>query len=245
MIRRGSRGHYALGPCRNSNRSAPRPTIRRLSPPSSPPRLRRAGRSSPSSPTGGDVTAYVCRERDGGAETKKAAEVVRGGSRRKAETKPSSPRPPSRARAGQDRGGDQAGGCQRAVGLGNRPRAGVAHPGAQSQPAAAAEPTTTYQPSLTPSSAASTPAATGPSTGPTAVAPAAAPAAAAPAPTPAVPAGWYADPAGRFELRYWDGSTWTEHVSRAGQQFTDPPSPDATAGPRPRGQRRRSSANAH
>ena len=46
----------------------------------------------------------------------------------------------------------------------------------------------------------------------------------APAPaTPAVPAGWYADPAGRFELRYWDGGTWTEHVSRAGQQFTDPP----------------------
>jgi hypothetical protein len=47
--------------------------------------------------------------------------------------------------------------------------------------------------------------------------------AAAPAATPAVPAGWDADPAGRFELRYWDGSTWTEHVSRAGQQFTDPP----------------------
>jgi hypothetical protein len=43
------------------------------------------------------------------------------------------------------------------------------------------------------------------------------------APSPAVPAGWYADPAGRFELRYWDGGTWTEHVSRAGQQFTDPP----------------------
>lgn len=51
---------------------------------------------------------------------------------------------------------------------------------------------------------------------------------AAPAPvaqpqTPAVPAGWYADPAGRFELRYWDGGAWTEHVSRAGQQYTDPP----------------------
>src|SRR4051794_6385405 len=44
-----------------------------------------------------------------------------------------------------------------------------------------------------------------------------------PAPAPAVPAGWYADPAGRFELRYWDGTTWTEHVSRSGQQFTDPP----------------------
>lgn len=45
----------------------------------------------------------------------------------------------------------------------------------------------------------------------------------APAAAPAVPAGWYADPAGRFELRYWDGSAWTEHVSRAGQQYTDPP----------------------
>lgn len=49
-----------------------------------------------------------------------------------------------------------------------------------------------------------------------------APAAAAPA-TPSVPAGWYADPANRYELRYWDGSAWTEHVSRAGQQYTDPP----------------------
>ena len=44
-----------------------------------------------------------------------------------------------------------------------------------------------------------------------------------PAPEPAVPAGWYADPSGRYELRYWDGAAWTEHVSRAGQQFTDPP----------------------
>lgn len=46
---------------------------------------------------------------------------------------------------------------------------------------------------------------------------------AAPAADSAVPAGWYADPSGRFELRYWDGAAWTEHVSRAGQQFTDPP----------------------
>ncbi len=46
---------------------------------------------------------------------------------------------------------------------------------------------------------------------------------AAPAAESAVPAGWYADPSGRFELRYWDGTAWTEHVSRAGQQFTDPP----------------------
>jgi Protein of unknown function (DUF2510) len=43
--------------------------------------------------------------------------------------------------------------------------------------------------------------------------------------TPSVPAGWYNDPAGRYELRYWDGSAWTEHVSRAGQQYTDPPVP--------------------
>jgi len=39
----------------------------------------------------------------------------------------------------------------------------------------------------------------------------------------AAPAGWYADPSGRFELRYWNGEKWTEHVSRAGQQSTDPP----------------------
>lgn len=40
---------------------------------------------------------------------------------------------------------------------------------------------------------------------------------------PAVPAGWYADPSNRFELRYWNGTEWTEHVARSGQQFTDPP----------------------
>ena len=48
-------------------------------------------------------------------------------------------------------------------------------------------------------------------------------AAAAAAAASTVPAGWYADPAGRYELRYWDGNAWTEHVSRSGQQFTDPP----------------------
>lgn len=39
----------------------------------------------------------------------------------------------------------------------------------------------------------------------------------------AVPAAWYADPAKRYELRYWDGKEWTEHVARGGQQFTDAP----------------------
>ena len=52
-----------------------------------------------------------------------------------------------------------------------------------------------------------------------------APVVAAPAPAPVVttPAGWYPDPSARFEMRYWDGTAWTEHVSRQGQQFTDPP----------------------
>ena len=38
-----------------------------------------------------------------------------------------------------------------------------------------------------------------------------------------VPAAWYADPSGRYELRYWNGKEWTEHVARSGQQFIDPP----------------------
>lgn len=54
--------------------------------------------------------------------------------------------------------------------------------------------------------------------------PAAQPAAqASPARSGNPPANWYADPSGRYELRYWDGNQWTEHVSRGGQQFTDPP----------------------
>jgi hypothetical protein len=37
------------------------------------------------------------------------------------------------------------------------------------------------------------------------------------------PAGWYPDPSGRYEMRYWDGEKWTEHVSRQGATYTDPP----------------------
>jgi len=40
---------------------------------------------------------------------------------------------------------------------------------------------------------------------------------------PSVPAAWYKDPSGRYELRYWNGTAWTEHVARGGQQFIDPP----------------------
>jgi uncharacterized protein YxjI len=37
------------------------------------------------------------------------------------------------------------------------------------------------------------------------------------------PAAWYADPLGRHELRYYDGTQWTEHVSSHGRQSVDPP----------------------
>ncbi|MEO7429530.1 MAG: phospholipid scramblase-related protein [Acidimicrobiales bacterium] len=37
------------------------------------------------------------------------------------------------------------------------------------------------------------------------------------------PASWYPDPLGRHELRYWDGSQWTEHVSSHGRQSIDAP----------------------
>ena len=44
-----------------------------------------------------------------------------------------------------------------------------------------------------------------------------------PAQAPAVPPAWHPDPFGRFELRYYDGTAWTEHVSTHGQQHVDPP----------------------
>jgi hypothetical protein len=36
------------------------------------------------------------------------------------------------------------------------------------------------------------------------------------------PAGWHNDPYGRYQLRYWGGSAWTEHVSTNGVQQVDP-----------------------
>lgn len=47
----------------------------------------------------------------------------------------------------------------------------------------------------------------------------------APALPPAPPApagGWHPDPAGRHELRWWDGHRWTESVSDAGSPGSDP-----------------------
>ena len=50
-------------------------------------------------------------------------------------------------------------------------------------------------------------------------------------------ANWYPDPNGRAELRYWDGQQWTDHISNAGVQGTDPvdgggqpPAPTGTSG---------------
>jgi hypothetical protein len=43
-----------------------------------------------------------------------------------------------------------------------------------------------------------------------------------PAPTIADGPGWYADPSGGYEHRYWDGTAWTEHVSRGGVSDTAP-----------------------
>ena len=76
------------------------------------------------------------------------------------------------------------------------------------------------------------PASVTPSSTPTQVMPTVQPAVSQPAVSqpaertaPAVPADWYKDPSGRFELRYWNGTKWTEHVARAGKQFVDPPVP--------------------
>ena len=35
------------------------------------------------------------------------------------------------------------------------------------------------------------------------------------------PSGWYPDPTGRADQRYWDGNAWTDHVARSGVQGTD------------------------
>jgi uncharacterized protein YxjI len=44
------------------------------------------------------------------------------------------------------------------------------------------------------------------------------------------PANWYPDPMGRYELRYWNGSQWTEHVSTQGRTATDPVDAGAKVG---------------
>ena len=43
-----------------------------------------------------------------------------------------------------------------------------------------------------------------------------------PSAAPAPPADWYPDPAGQWDFRYWNGHSWTAHVSRAGVAYVDP-----------------------
>jgi hypothetical protein len=54
---------------------------------------------------------------------------------------------------------------------------------------------------------------------------------------PMVPAGWYTDPAGRHEYRYWDGTGWKPEVSDGGITAVDPlgspPPPQRPAEPSP------------
>jgi hypothetical protein len=45
------------------------------------------------------------------------------------------------------------------------------------------------------------------------------------APTTVDGPGWYADPGGHYDHRYWDGWAWTEHVSRGGVAETAPVNP--------------------
>jgi hypothetical protein len=155
-------------------------------------------------PTGGDVTAFVTRDTNGANESKATTEANVEAAEA-APTLPATPEPEAKQAAVSEPSG---------WAIAPEP-VSTAPDTTGSQPAIVIDPTPSYQPTSSYQPAAATP---------TAVTPAAAAPAAAPEPAaPAVPAGWYADPAGRFELRYWDGSTWTEHVSRAGQQFTDPP----------------------
>ena len=116
-------------------------------------------------PTGGDVTAYISRERDGEGEPKKDAVVEKEAVVVETiEPEAAKPEPePVKVEAESKPASEPSGWA-----IAPEPASPTPEPAAQ--PAAAAEPTTTYQPSLTPSSAASTPAASGPSTGPTAVA---------------------------------------------------------------------------
>jgi hypothetical protein len=49
-----------------------------------------------------------------------------------------------------------------------------------------------------------------------------------------VPAGWYRDPTGQGEARYWNGSSWTETVSRGGLPLNVPVDPTlSTQAPAP------------
>lgn len=154
-------------------------------------------------PTGGDVTAFLARE-SSGATSASASSAAQPAAESYAATTVAAVATPEPAAAAA---------TTEPAGWAMSPEPAAATPTAAAM-APISETTASYQPQSQPASTYQ------PQAQPAASAPASYQPAAA---TPSVPAGWYADPAGRFELRYWDGGTWTEHVSRAGQQFTDPP----------------------
>ncbi len=41
-------------------------------------------------------------------------------------------------------------------------------------------------------------------------------------PPPLLDQGWYADPTGRYEARFWNGQKWTGHISHYGATGKDP-----------------------
>jgi hypothetical protein len=46
-----------------------------------------------------------------------------------------------------------------------------------------------------------------------------------------IAAGWFADPADPARIRYWDGSSWTEHTALATAEPAEAVPPDAHYGP--------------
>jgi Domain of unknown function (DUF4190)/Protein of unknown function (DUF2510) len=48
-----------------------------------------------------------------------------------------------------------------------------------------------------------------------------------------IPAGWYTDPLGRFDERYWDGFQWTAHIRMGRTEGTDPLGIQYDSGPGP------------
>ncbi len=173
-------------------------------------------------PTGSTVTAFLSRDADGSSDDSSAAPSTATASAAMLvgdEEAASRTGDDTRDASGEDAGNDRADGDS-AVTV-STPESADTSPADGSHPVNEAPGWATGASSSSADSAASAPeVASTPST-PAETATATTGSAASDA--GAAPAGWYADPSSRFELRYWDGSQWTEHVSRGGQQHTDPP----------------------
>jgi Protein of unknown function (DUF2510) len=49
--------------------------------------------------------------------------------------------------------------------------------------------------------------------------------------SPSTAGAWYSDPTRRYELRWWDGSRWTQSVVVRGRALSDPVDYDLVPGP--------------